>query len=95
MPPDIIYFIFSLLITVSCSSSSDDGGEVNTSFSQAGQALIEKALNTPRIFSQLISSSHAILSFIVSKNEYALSFYDFAVLFVIFPVRKPIKPKRS
>jgi ankyrin repeat protein len=73
------YFLFSLLITVSCSSSSDDGGEVNTSFSQAGQALIEKALNTPRIFSQLTTSSHAILSFIAIKNEYALSFYDFAV----------------
>jgi ankyrin repeat protein len=73
-------FLVLLLITVSCASSNDDDEEIiAVSFFQVGEALIEEALNTPEISSQFTSSSHAILSSIASKNEFAMSFYDFAV----------------
>jgi hypothetical protein len=68
-----------LLITVSCTSSSDDGAEVTVPFSQVGEALIKEALDTPEISSQFTSSSHVILSSIASINEFAMPFYDFAV----------------
>jgi ankyrin repeat protein len=68
-----------LLITMSCSSISDDGAEVTVPFSQVGEALIKEALDAPEISSQLTSSSHAILSSIASKNDYTMPFYDFAV----------------
>jgi hypothetical protein len=68
-----------LLITVSCSSISDDGAEVTVPFSQVGEALIKEALDTPEISSQFTSSSHAILSSIAFKNDYTMPFYDFAV----------------
>jgi hypothetical protein len=72
-------FLVFLFITVSWASSNDDGAEVTVPFSQVGEALIEEALITPEISSQFTSSSHAILSSIASKNELAMSFYDFAV----------------
>jgi hypothetical protein len=68
-----------MLITVSWASSNDDGAEVTVPFSQVGEVLIKEALNTSEISSQFTSSSHAILSSIASKNELAMSFYDFAV----------------
>jgi hypothetical protein len=76
-----ISFLVFLLITVSWASSSDDDAdkEIAASFYQVGEVLIKDALNTPEISSQLTSSSHAILSSIASKNEFAMSFYDFAV----------------
>jgi hypothetical protein len=75
----IVSFLVCLLISVSCSSISDDGAEVTVPFSQVGEALIKEALDTPEISSQLTSSSHAILSSIASKNEFAMPFYGFAV----------------
>jgi hypothetical protein len=73
-------FLVLMLITVSWASSNDDGEEIMAvSFFQAGEALIEEALDTPEISSQFTSSSHAILSSIASKNVFAMSFYDFAV----------------
>jgi hypothetical protein len=78
-----VSFLVLLMITVSCASSSDDGAEVTVSFSfsfsQVGEVLIDEALNTPEISSQLTSPSHAILSSIAAKNKYGMSFYDFAV----------------
>jgi ankyrin repeat protein len=74
-----IFFLVCLLITVSCASSTHDNEEIASRFSQDGEALIKEALDTPEISSQFTSSSHAILSSIAIKNEYALSFYDFAV----------------
>jgi ankyrin repeat protein len=72
------FFAF-LLITVSWASSSDNGKDFAFQFSQVGEALIDEALNTPEISSQLTSSSHAILSSIATKNEYAMRYYDFAI----------------
>jgi ankyrin repeat protein len=73
-------FLVLLLITVSCASSNDDGEEIiAVSFFQVGEALIKEALDTPEISSQFTFSSHAILSSIATKNEFAMSFYDFAV----------------
>jgi hypothetical protein len=80
----IVFFLVCLLITVSCSSISDDGAEVTVPFSQVGEVLIKGALDTPEISSQLTSCSRAILSSIAIQNEYALSFYDFAVQKTIF-----------
>jgi hypothetical protein len=75
-----VSFLVFLLITVSWASSNDDGEEIKAvSFSQVGEALIKESLDTPEISSQFASSSHAILSSIASKNELAMSFYDFAV----------------
>jgi hypothetical protein len=70
-----VSFFASLLISVSCASTSDDGAEVTV----AGEVLIKEALNTPKISSQLTSSSHAILSSIASKNDFTMPFYDFAI----------------
>jgi hypothetical protein len=68
-----------LLMTVSWASSSDNGEDFAFQFSQVGEALIDEALNTPEISSQLTSSSHAILSSIATKNEYAMLYYNFAI----------------
>jgi hypothetical protein len=72
-------FIAFVLITVSWASSNEDGEDVAFCFSQVGEALIEEALSRPEISSQLTSCSHAILSSIATKNEYAMAFYHYAV----------------
>jgi ankyrin repeat protein len=74
----VSFFVF-LLMTVSWASSSDNGEDFAFHFAQVGEALIDEALNTPEISSQLTSSSHAILSSIATKNEYAMRYYNFAV----------------
>jgi hypothetical protein len=74
-----VSFLVFLLITASRASSSDDSKEIAVRFSQVVQILIEEALNTPEISSQLSSSSHAILYSFSSQNVDTLPFYDFAL----------------
>jgi hypothetical protein len=73
-----VYLLVLLLITVSWASLIVDGEEINVNFPRLTEDLIEEALNTPEISSQLTFSSHAILSSIVTKNEYFRPFYDLA-----------------
>lgn len=63
-----VYLLVLLLITVSWASLIVDGEEINVNFPRLTEDLIEEALNTPEISSQLTFSSHAILSSIVTKN---------------------------
>jgi len=64
-------------ITWACTSNTQEIIDNLCSDPLRFTALINEALNTPEISSQLSSSSHAVLSSISSENEYTIPFYNF------------------